>query len=55
MITIVGARLKLPRSGRCRITQNEGSLKLTGLLISVAHLHSRSCMGSALNELSPRG
>lgn len=42
----VGARIKIPRSGRCRITQNEGSLKLTGLLISVAHLHRRSCVGS---------
>lgn len=53
--TIVGARLKIPRSGRCRITQSEGSLKLTGLLTSVAHLHRRSCVGSALNEHSPRG
>jgi len=50
----VGARLKLPRSGRCRNTQSEGSLILTGLLVSVAHLHRRSCVGSALNEHSPR-
>ena len=37
--SFVGARLKLPRCARCRITQSEGRLKMTGLLISVSHLY----------------
>ena len=38
VIRCVGARLKLPRCARCRITQSEGRLKMTSLLISVSHL-----------------
>ncbi len=41
---LVGARLKLPRCARCRITQSEGRLKMTSLLISVSHLCGRSCV-----------
>ncbi|MDO9051955.1 MAG: hypothetical protein Q7U70_10755 [Methylotenera sp.] len=40
----VGARLKLPRCARCRITQSEGRLKMTSLLISVSHLCRIRCV-----------